>query len=413
MKTKINFGVIGLGHRGVNLLNDVLVKFPDIKIVALCDSYRDLAEKTAKEIEKKTNYLPQAFTDYKNVLELKNLDAILVSTSWEDHIKVTCDALKKGIATAMEVGAAYDMNELWDLVKTWEKTNTPFMFMENCCFDKHELMATAMERDGFFGKVVHCCGAYSHDLREEISSGNIKHHYRLRNYINRNCDNYPTHEIGPIAKLLKINAGNRFKSLVSISSKACGLHDYINKKENKKTFKDLLNQKFKQGDVVNTIITCENGETIEIKLDTTLPHSYDRNFIVEGTKAYYNGSTHSVFLDGDKEEYFTEEWFKSENKNAEKYEQKYLPSYWKNITNEILKSGHGGMDYFEFRYFLDCIKNNTKPSIDVYDAATWMQISVLSEESIKNNGAPQKFVDFTRGKWKTNKPQDLFKIKIK
>lgn len=63
---------------------------------------------------------------------------------------------------------------------------------------------------GVLGNIMHCSGAYCHDLREEITNGKEIRHYRLRNYIHRNCENYPTHEIGPIAKILDINNGNRF-----------------------------------------------------------------------------------------------------------------------------------------------------------------------------------------------------------
>lgn len=407
MKKEVyNFAVIGLGHRGVGLMKSVLFTLPDVKVIALCDSYDDRPKQYCPDVKEKYGEEPFLTTNFEEVLKLKNIDAVLVSTSWEDHLKVACRAMEEGIAVAMEVGASYSEEELWHLVDTWERTKTPFMFMENCCFDKHELMATKMARDGFFGEIVHMAGSYSHDLRKEISSGNINRHYRLRNYIARNCDNYPTHEIGPIAKILNINRGNRFVSLVSIASKSRGLHEYI--KNNLDTYKELENVVFNQGDVVNTLITCENGETIAIKLDTTLPRSYNRNFTVEGTKAMYEGATHSVFVDGEKENYFTEEWYKDNIKNGEKYEEKYLPDFWKTITNEILIAGHGGMDYFEFRYFVDCLKENKVPLLDVYDAATWMIISVLSEKSIKEGGTPQKFPDFTRGAWKTREPKDVF-----
>ena len=55
---------------------------------------------------------------------------------------------------------------------TYEETKTPFMIMENCCFDKYESMALKMVRDGVFGEILHMAGAYGHDLRKEISDGN-------------------------------------------------------------------------------------------------------------------------------------------------------------------------------------------------------------------------------------------------
>jgi hypothetical protein len=42
--------------------------------------------------------------------------------------------------------------------------------------------------------------------------------------------------------------------------------------------------------------------------------------------------------------------------------------------------------------------------MDAYDAAAWSAITPLSELSIENNGAPQDFPDFTRGRWMKRKP---------
>jgi len=37
--------------------------------------------------------------------------------------------------------------------------------------------------------------------------------------------------------------------------------------------------------------------------------------------------------------------------------------------------------------------------VNVYDAAAWMSITPLSEQSIAQGGAPVAISDFTRGKW--------------
>ena len=133
-----------------------------------------------------------------------------------------------------------------------------------------------MVKKGMFGEVVHCDGAYLHDVRDEIVTGKEKRQYRLDNYLNRNCDNYPTHALGPIAKILNINHGNRMVSLCSMSSKAVGVKAYM--KEHDVENKELLEKEFVQGDVVTTMIKCAHGETITLTLDTTLPHFYSRNF---------------------------------------------------------------------------------------------------------------------------------------
>ena len=57
------------------------------------------------------------------------------------------------------------------------------------------------------------------------------------------------------------------------------------------------------------------------------------------------------------------------------------------------------MDYLEFRTFFDCLANNKPMPINVYDAAAWMVITPLSEQSIMMGGAPQEIPDFTGGRW--------------
>ena len=405
MKDSLNFAVIGLGQRGKGLLENILIAQSDVNIVGVCDAYSDRAEEGGKFVKEKRGVEPLITTDYKEIFGIKDLDCVLISTAWEYHLKIAIYAMKKGVAVALEVGGAFSMEELWELVRVQEQTGTPFMFMENCCFDKGELLATNMARHGLFGDVVHLEGAYSHDLRCEVSSGMQIRHYRLRNYIHRNCENYPTHEIGPIAKLIDINRGNRFVSLVSVASKAEGLKRYV--KDNAEKFPELVGQEFKQGDVVTTVITCANGETVTIKLDTTLPRFYSRNFTVRGTKGMYSGDSNLVYLDGDEEGYDTLEMHRKFFDNGKKYEEKYLPDFWKTVTKEQLEAGHGGIDYFEFRCLVDCLKKGEEPPIDVYDAATWMAISILSEESIQKGGAPVTFPDFTDGKWMLRERKDV------
>lgn len=71
----------------------------------------------------------------------------------------------------MEVGGASSIEECWRLVRTQEETHSKFMFLENCCYGKNEMLVRNIVNDGLFGDIIHCHGAYSHDLREEIACG--------------------------------------------------------------------------------------------------------------------------------------------------------------------------------------------------------------------------------------------------
>ena len=393
MKDQIRLGVIGLSGRGFGLITTVL-RMEGIQIVAVCDLYEDRRQRAVREVEKAAGNTPFSTENYRDVLAMEEIDAVIVPTSWADHVNVAIDAMKAGKYVATEVGGAYSVEDCWELVRTHEATGVPCMMLENCCYGREELMVLNMVKKGLFGEVVHCEGGYHHDLREEIANGRENRHYRLINYMHRNCENYPTHELGPIAKILDINRGNRMLSLVSMASKASGLHEYIRKEKGEGY--DLAEYPFAQGDVVTTIVKCAHGETITLTLDTTLPRAYSRGFQVHGTKATYLEDNNTLFLDGIHNAYefkWKEQW-----NNTEQLRKEYYHPIWQTYTPDE-EAGHGGMDMLVLEAFFDSVRRKVQTPIDVYDMASWMSITALSEQSIAMGGMPAAIPDFTNGRW--------------
>lgn len=397
----LKIGIIGLGQRGMDLLCESILKMKDIEVCAVCDEYPDRAASAATAVKNAKGYEPFTSENYKDVLKIDDIEAIIVSTAWEAHVETALAAMRAGKYVGIEVGGAYSIEDCWELVRTSEQTGMPCMLLENCCYTRREMMCLNMVKKGVFGEIVHCDGGYRHDIRYEIAFGKENRHYRLRNYIKRNCDNYPTHELGPIAKILNINRGNRMISLVSVASKSAGLKDYINRKNN--VNEELKNINFAQGDIVTTIIKCAGGETITIALDTTLPKLYSRGFTVHGTRGYYEEATDAVFLDFAAElegdiDWGKFDWAKAKN-NADEYAEKYDHPLWKKIRSEKIEGGHGGGDWLVLRAFFESAMQKKDVPIDVYDAASWMCITQLSEDSVAMGGMPVAIPDFTRGKW--------------
>ncbi len=417
MKEKLKVGVIGLGQRGaaygmtdgsIGLLGNILKNSENVTVTAICDKYPERIEAAAKRIVDNGDPMPMKTTDYMEVVNA-GLDAIIISTSWSMHVAVALAGMEVGVPVAMEVGGTHSIEDCWKLVDCYERTGTPCFFLENCCYNKDELLLTSLIRNGRLGEISYCQGYYCHDLREEIAGGIDTHHYRLEEYKNHNCENYPTHELGPIAKILNITSGNRFTKLVSMSSKAQGMHEYI--KNNPKYADRLGDVEFKQGDVTTTMIQCENGETIFLKLDTTLPRLYERGLTASGTKGFYNQTTQSVILEDDKRYNHEMDPYKKAFFNQDDYKE-YLPDDWRLITEEQIKSGHGGMDFIMLKHFFKCVAEKRPVPIDVYDAVTWMSITALSEQSIANGSAPVECPDFTRGKYKTRKTVDVIDLPV-
>lgn len=407
---KLKIGVIGLGQRGaaygmtdgsIGLLGNILNN-SDVLVTALCDLHAERVEFAAEKVIKAGQGEPLKTTDFSEVLR-SGVDAVIVSTSWASHVEVALAAMEQGIAVGIEVGGTHNLDDMRKLVQSYEKTKTPFMFLENCCYNKDELLATSLTRNGKLGEICYCHGAYCHDLRNEITEVALRQgHYRLEEYKNHNCENYPTHELGPIVKLLGITRGNKFTYLTATASKARGLNEYIDSHQEVSVLKGT---EFKQGDVVTTAIKCENGELITLKLDTTLPRLYDREITVSGTKGYYSQTLKAVILDGDKFDH--EKNVIQDALNSQNDYEEYLPEDWKTITEEQLKSGHGGMDYIMLKHFFRAVKNKDEMPIDVYEACAMMCVTALSERSIKNNGAPVEVPDFTDGNYKNRQIVDV------
>lgn len=387
----LQVALIGLGSRGSFLLRDTLLNMDNIQIAAVCDVYTDRTKDAADTVEAAGFPRPMEILDYKSAVDPSKVDCVLVLTSWKSHIEIAKYAMAQGIPVGCEVGGALNLDDCLDLVETQERTGTPYMFMENCNYGRRELMVLNMAQHGVLGEIVHCSGCYGHDLREEIAKGKENRHYRLNEYLNRNCENYPSHELGPIMQVLDINRSNRLVSLSSFSSKTSGMKEYLAGSDTADpTLKEAA---FSQGDIVTTILTCANGETITLSLDTTLPRYYSRGFTIRGTKGMYEEATDSVFLDNEDFRKAEFDW-KSCWGNAAEYEEAYDHELWKGTDPSTLSSGHGGMDWLCYSDFFDHVRSGAPMPIDVYDAAVIMAITPLSEQSIRHGNISVPIPDF-------------------
>ena len=268
-------GVIGLGGRGQDQLY-TLHNMKDVQISAVCDVYEDRMQEGMKLAEGAVG-----LQDYREMLKMPEIEVVFVFTDWLSHIPIAIDAMKAGKHVAMEVGGAASVEDCWRLVHTAEETGRECMILENCCYGEYEMAALNMIRQGKFGRIMHCEGAYGHDLREEIGYGDLNRHYRQQHFLHRNAELYPTHELGPIAQYLKLGRGNRMTSLCAMASGACGLHEWLQKNRPDTA---LAQAQVNEGDIVTTLIACANGETILLSHDCTLPRPYSRRNVVRGTK---------------------------------------------------------------------------------------------------------------------------------
>jgi predicted dehydrogenase len=400
----VRVGFIGVGGRGTRLLK-TLLEVAGVEVRAVCDVLKKNLRRAQDIVEARGQKRPAGYSngpyDFKRLVARDDLDAAIIATPWRWHIPMSVAAMEAGKTVACEVGPAMTVESCWHLVRSSERTDVPCMLLENNCYDRDMLAVLNMVLKGLLGELIHCRGGYLHDLRGRIVKGKGTGvelpeggDYRTRQNRTRNGDIYPTHGLGPLAQCLNINRGNRFLSIASTATKSRGLHQWT--VENLGEDHEYADIDWAIGDIVTSVITCQNGETIILNHDVSLPRPKSNMRLVQGTKGIYQEANHAVHVECRSRGHQWEPF--------ETYREEFEHPLWQAYLKSGVKGGHGGTDLLELQAFIDSVRRRGPVPIDVYDMAAWMAVAPLSERSIAQGGRPVAFPDFTQGKWMTMRP---------
>jgi len=103
-------GIIGVGSQGTGRLNEFL-KMPDVRIGAVCDVDRSHLDRAVGIVEKDKGYKPEAFGDFRRLLERKEIDAVAVVTPDHWHAIPTLSAFEAGKDVFVEKPLSYSVAE--------------------------------------------------------------------------------------------------------------------------------------------------------------------------------------------------------------------------------------------------------------------------------------------------------------
>jgi predicted dehydrogenase len=399
----VRIGFIGLGSRGPgHMMNMSLLEGVEIK--ALCDIVPEEVNKAKKRLEP-SGFNPAIYTgnanEWKKLCDRDDIDLVYICTPWDMHTPMAVYAMEHGKHVCIEVPAAKTIEECWQLVETSEKTRKHCMMVENCCYDFFELLTLNMARQGFFGEIVHCEGAYIHNLLNgNFSKTGYWDMWRLKENANRRGSLYPTHGLGPICQVMGINRGDKMDYLVALMSKDFQMNEKAKQLAATDDFFKPYVDKPYRGNMTTTIIHTSKGRSIMVQHDVTSPNVYSRIHKISGTV----GAALKYPLPGKIS--IGDAWVSAEELKS--YEEKYQPAIVKKI-GELAKQvgGHGGMDFLMDWRTIDCLRNGLPFDQDAYDAALWSSIGPLSEWSVANRSNSIDVPDFTGGSWKNNKPVDI------
>jgi glycosyl hydrolase family 109/GFO/IDH/MocA oxidoreductase family protein len=393
----VRLGIIGVGLRGTEVLKEFLA-VDKVVVKSVCDVVKDKCTRAAQLIEKAGQKTPGIYADgerdFERLVARDDLDFVYIATPWEWHVPQVLAALRAGKHVGTEVPAAYTLEDCWKIVDASETARRHCLIMENCCYDSSETTVLNMVRAGVFGDLVHGECAYNHDLRGILFENKDEGLWRRRHHTLRDSNLYPTHGLGPMARYMDINRGDKFDHIVSMSSTHLGLEAY--RKDNVPPADPKWKEVYKTGDYNTSIIKTAKGRTIMLQHNVSTPRPYDRINLIQGTKGIFRDYPPRIFIEGQAGGHT---WT-----TLDKYKEQYESPLWKNQGEMARKlGGHGGMDYLMCYRLVQCMRQGLEPDIDVYDAAAWSVPGPLSQISVAKGSMPVKFPDFTRGLWQRNR----------
>ena len=407
---EVRVGFVGLGMRGP----DAVARFTYIegtRIVALCDYERERAEKCQQYLRDAHRPLAAVYSGeegYKALCERDDIDLVYIATDWLHHFPIAKYAMEHGKNVALEVPAAMNLEQCWELIDLSERTRKHCMMLENCCYDWFEMNTLNMAQHGVFGEVIRAQGAYIHNLDEFWNyywknGKDDQLGWRMRYNMENRGDVYATHGLGPVAQALDLHRGDRMVTLVAMDTKPVHGPEYVEQVTGEKC------ANFRNGDHTTTLIRTARGKVIEIQHNVMSPQPYNRLYQLTGTKGFANKYPIEGYALDQRQLQASGVQPQVDNLNThsflpqaemealvEKYQHPIQVEYGKK-AKEV--GGHGGMDFIMDSRLVYCLRNGLPLDIDVYDLAEWCSLAELGTLSMDNGCAPVAVPDFTRGHW--------------
>ena len=145
----IKVGVIGTGVRGQQLANYIR-RIPELQVAACCDviPFR-LEEGLAKASPNAASY-----TDYRKLLEDKNVDAVVIATPFSMHAQMALDAIDAGKHIYCEKTMTHGVEETRRVVKKAQQAKTVFQTGHQYHFSRLYTHVVDMLKEGKIGEIA-------------------------------------------------------------------------------------------------------------------------------------------------------------------------------------------------------------------------------------------------------------------
>mgnify|MGYP000082520970 CR=1 FL=1 len=337
----LKVGIVGLG-RGMSHLG-IFSQRNDTKVVAVCDIDEKRASKVKQDIGAE-----EAYTDYNKFLS-HDIDIVVIATPLPYHVANSITALKLDKHVLCEVPIANRIEECKLLIDAVRKSKGKFMFAENCNYWYFVQQWGKLVDDGKIGKPIYIEAEYVHDCRSIMWDANGNPTWRA----GMPPIYYCTHSLGPVLSIIK----DRCVSAV-------GMNTGVN------VAPDLGAIDMEVG-----LFRTSKGAIIKILCGFSNPRKqafhYYSFYGSEGVIENVRGAMDKSFA-----------CFKDSNGMED------LPYSFNhpNAPDGASAGGHGTAEYYMIDAFVNSIKNDTEPPIDVYEGLDYSLPGLFAHLSAQEGG---------------------------
>ena len=380
----IKIGVVGT-IRGMTFVKLLQVLGDKACLWAVCENDPEKAEAVKKEIPESV----KVFADYDEFLD-SGLDAVVLCNYFHEHASFAIKAIEKGIYVLSDTTAAPTLGDCVKLCRTVEKYGDKYMLGANGPYKKCIQFIKKQYKEGKIGKAFYGEAEYLHHTTGAKPYADDNRHWRRM----MPGTYYNMHTLGTLMYITE--------SLPkTVSSTVIKIGDWAEQRNR------LIDH-----EGAKVICRMDNGATLDVTGCCYFGPT-SKWFRLMGEKGVLEtkryDETEVLFTSSDNS-FFPDEEIPEIEHYKPKYEELDMApaEEYANYTEEQMRLGHGGIDFWMVMNFIKFIKGEYKPFFNVYRATALSAAGILGWRSVLNGGLTFEIPDFTKEEDKKKYENDFY-----
>jgi len=149
---RIRVGLIGANNMGFGILRHHLA-LPEVECVAICDIDQNVLDRRIKEVSDLTGKSPERFSDFRKLLERKDLDAVIIGTPDHWHCLIAVAACEAGKDVYVEKPMANSIGECDLMAQAVSKYNRIMQVGQQQRSGQAFIESRELVKKGYLGKI--------------------------------------------------------------------------------------------------------------------------------------------------------------------------------------------------------------------------------------------------------------------